>query len=259
MANPSSRGFTTVESPAGMDVFAGQAKPVAPSFARASQPIRSPADSEPPAAHSCSRMTSATAGRSGRSATRGFPEIRRPDSTIPNDVWDRNDHRWPERVADAAVRSFLRIIGSPRKTALPTISASGKSPCLSGYTGSGPLQPPATVCQHPARMRLPALGHAFGCLRNACCDLRYLNGRTVRVGTHGCHLWMVRRRVRRRVRRFHRTVPTYGMAKLTCRSPDCIPSARRPRTRVCNAPNRRLPQNKKQVQTDVPVSVPHSD
>ena len=77
---------------------------MAPSLGRASQPIRLPADSEPPAAHPCSRMTSATAGRSGRSATRGFSETRRLDSTIPNDVWGRNDHRHLERVPIAAVR-----------------------------------------------------------------------------------------------------------------------------------------------------------
>ena len=104
MAIPSHAASTTVESPAGMNVFADQAKPVAPSLGRASQPIRSPADSEPPAANSCSRMTSATAGRSGRSAIRGFPETRRPDSTIPIDVWGRDDHPRPEPVVMAAVQ-----------------------------------------------------------------------------------------------------------------------------------------------------------
>ena len=115
-----------------MNVFAGQAKPVAPSLGRASQPIRLPADSEPPAAHSCSRMTSATAARSGRSATRGFPETRRPDSTIPNDVWGRDDHWRPERVTDAALRSFLADPGVLEKDGVTGHSDIAKSPFISG-------------------------------------------------------------------------------------------------------------------------------
>ena len=63
------------------------------------------------------------------------------------------------RVAITAMRSFLRINGSPRKTASPTISGSaGESPCMSGHCGFGRLQPPATVGLCPARLRLRALG-----------------------------------------------------------------------------------------------------
>ena len=65
------------------------------------------------------------------------------------------------------MRSFLRITGFPRKTASPTISSSGKSPYASGCSGSGRHQPPTTVYQYPARMRLPALALELGRFRIA--------------------------------------------------------------------------------------------
>ena len=58
----------------------------------------------------------------------------------------------------AAVRKFVRIIGSPRNSAAPLVSSSGTSPCFSGDNGSTPLQAPTAVCQCPAKLRLPALG-----------------------------------------------------------------------------------------------------
>ena len=183
MAIPSHAASTTVESPAGMNVFAGQAKPVAPSLGRASQPIRLPADSEPPAAHSCSRTTSATAGRSGRSATRGFPETRRPDSTIPNDVWGRNDHRRPERVAISAVRYLVQITGSPRNRTVSEIFDSASSPLFSGHSRHRRLPPHAPRCRDSPVVREPASGIEFGCFRIAygaphCLDERIVGIRT---------------------------------------------------------------------------------
>ena len=167
MAIPSRAASTTVESPAGMNVFAGQAKPVAPSLGRASQPIRLPADSEPPAAHSCSRMTSATADRSGRSATRGFSETRRPDSTIPNNVWGRNDHRRPER--DASPR---RLMLPPNPTIFEKQAGSdhsdrGKHHCLYGVGDPPPIPAPTNECQNPAMPRLRTHELEVGCFRFA--------------------------------------------------------------------------------------------
>ena len=63
----------------------------------------------------------------------------------------RNDHRRSERVAIAAVRSFVRIIGSPRNTAAPDISDYEKSPCFTRNCGSRRLPRPVTRCQDPLR------------------------------------------------------------------------------------------------------------
>ena len=67
----------------------------------------------------------------------------------------------------AAVRKFVRIIGSPRNSAAPLVSSSGTSPRFSGDNGSAPLQPPTAVCQCPAKLRLPTHGLEFGRFRFA--------------------------------------------------------------------------------------------
>ena len=93
------------------------------------------------------------------------------------------------RVAITAMRSFLRINGSPRNTASPTISGSaGESPCMSGHCGFGRLQPPATVWLCPARLRLPAPEHEFGRFQIAYGGL---DGRIVGVRTHACQRWRI--------------------------------------------------------------------
>ena len=114
------------------------------------------------------------------------------------------------RVAITAMRSFLRINGSPRKMASPTISGSaGESPCMSGHCGFGRLQPPATVCLCPARMRLRALGLELKRFQNAYgAPPPRLDGRIVGIGTPASLGPWIQGRVRCLRLRIPRTGPT---------------------------------------------------
>ena len=215
MAIPSHAASTTVESPAGMNVFAGQAKPVAPSLGRASQPIRLPADAEPPAANSCSRMTSATAGRSGRSATRGFPETRRADSTIPNDVWDRT-------IIGLRSPSSWQPCGSssgssdPRESRPhPTSPATGNrrvfpaTTALRRYNHRPPCAsiPPSCACLRS--------GLSPGAFRSLTAPRRR-HGPIVAIGTRDSRRWRIQGRVRRLRLRIRRTGPTNCLSGFSC-------------------------------------------
>ena len=196
MAIPSHAASTTVESPAGMNVFAGQARPVAPSLGRASQPIRLPADSEPPAAHSCSRMTSATAGRSGRSATRGFSETRRPDSTIPNDVRGRDDHRPPEPVVMPAGDSCHpehRTLAKLGRTLPPRFRETTVFLGQPQLSAAQPRPPCASIPLGCARLRSDLSPSAFRSLTAP----RHRDGQIVVIGPRSTRRRSFQGRVRR--------------------------------------------------------------
>ena len=107
---------------------------------------------------------------------------------LSDDIGGRNDHRRPGLVAITAVRYLVRITGSPRNRAASDTADCRRSPCFSGYSGSCCLPPPATGCQYPAMVRVPAPEHEFGRFQIAYGGL---DGRIVGVRTHACQRWRI--------------------------------------------------------------------
>ena len=107
------------------------------------------------------------------------------------DIGGRDDHRCPERDAHCHRAVVRPGPGSPRIRAAPGISDSQTSACFSGYNDSRRLHPPATGCQYPAMVRVPAPGLEFGCFQIAYGGLRCLDGRIVGIGTRASQGWSI--------------------------------------------------------------------
>ena len=101
----------------------------------------------------------------------------------------------------AALPYFVRIPRSPRNRAASGISDSERSPCFCSYSDSRQLPPPATGCQYPAMVRVPAPGLEFECFQIAYGGLSCLDGRIIGVGTRPSQGWTIRGRVPRVGRR----------------------------------------------------------
>ena len=92
----------------------------------------------------------------------------------------------PERPSSTSAGSATAWPGRATREslALSDVSDSRRSPCFCSYSGSRRLSPPATGCQYPAMVRVPAPGLELGCFHIAYGALRRLDGRIVGDGTH---------------------------------------------------------------------------
>ena len=113
-------------------------------------------------------------------ASRGWRR-KTPRAGYPRGVCGRDDYRLPLLATITAARSFFQLIASGGNTASQAISDSRDLSRFYSQTATAPLQPPATLFERPAGMRVPTLGLDLSRFWITYGAIRCVVGRTVGI------------------------------------------------------------------------------